>query len=392
MKKIIIVNNNMKIGGVQKSLYNLLWSIDTVDEYDVTLLLFSKTGDYVDILPESVRVKECKGLFRYLGKGQGEFKGNLADFLLRAVFAVISRVISGNFAINLLLFGEPKLKEEYDFAISFLHNGQKNAFYGGTQNYVLKKIKAKKKIAFIHGDYCSCGANHSENNKMLEKFDLIVACSDGCRKILTRAVPSVEDKCVTVRNFNRFDEIRSMACEDPTEYDSSVTNVIMVARLSHTKGIDRAIKAISYCIKKDHKVMLHIVGGGSLQGALQELAKDEGVEKNVIFYGEQSNPYRYMKNADLLLMASYHEAAPMVIDEAGCLCLPVLSTRTTSTDEMITDVDSGWVCENSQEALNEALDAILSDKNALAKLKNELTARQTDNSTAQKQFEKIIRI
>ena len=27
MKKLLIVNNNMKIGGVQKSLCNLLWNI-----------------------------------------------------------------------------------------------------------------------------------------------------------------------------------------------------------------------------------------------------------------------------------------------------------------------------------------------------------------------------
>ena len=380
----------MRIGGVQKSLYNLLWSIDTVNEYDVTLLLFSKTGDYADCLPESVKVKECKGLFRYLGKSQGEFRSNIIDFLLRAFFAVISRVISGNFAINLLLFGEPKIKDEYDYAISFLHNGRKKAFYGGTQNYVLKKVKAKNKIAFIHGDYCSCGANHRENNKLLEKFDVIAACSDGCKKILTLAVPDIEHKCVTVRNFNRFDEIKAMASENTAEYDSLTVNVVMVARLSQTKGIDRAIKAISYCIKKDHNVKLHIVGGGSLKESLQELAKSEGIEKSVIFYGEQANPYRYMKNADLLLMASYHEAAPMVIDEAGCLGLPVLSTKTTSTDEMIVDTGSGWVCENSQEALNEALDAILSDKKTLADLKSKLSARQTDNSTAEKQFKYII--
>ena len=37
MKKIVIVNNNMKIGGVQKSLCNLLWSLH--ENYDITLVL-----------------------------------------------------------------------------------------------------------------------------------------------------------------------------------------------------------------------------------------------------------------------------------------------------------------------------------------------------------------
>ena len=53
MKKIIIVNNNMKVGGVQKSLYNLLWSLDS--RYDVTLLLFRAVGEYAGQLPPNVR-------------------------------------------------------------------------------------------------------------------------------------------------------------------------------------------------------------------------------------------------------------------------------------------------------------------------------------------------
>lgn len=42
----------MKIGGVQKSLCNLLWSI--LDQYDVTLFLFSPVGEYMDDIPKQV--------------------------------------------------------------------------------------------------------------------------------------------------------------------------------------------------------------------------------------------------------------------------------------------------------------------------------------------------
>ena len=49
MKKILIVNNNMKVGGVQKSLYNLLWSLE--GQYEITLCLFRATGAYLDQLP-----------------------------------------------------------------------------------------------------------------------------------------------------------------------------------------------------------------------------------------------------------------------------------------------------------------------------------------------------
>lgn len=38
MKRILIVNNNMHIGGVQKALLNLLQTLHA--DYDITLLLF----------------------------------------------------------------------------------------------------------------------------------------------------------------------------------------------------------------------------------------------------------------------------------------------------------------------------------------------------------------
>ncbi len=392
MKKIIIVNNNMAIGGVQKSLYNLLWSIDTVNEYDVTLLLFSKSGAYVEGLPKSVKIKECKGLFRYLGKKQGDYRKSLKNFLFRGFFAALSRFAGRAFALRLMLLGEPMVDEEFDCAVSFLHNGRKEAFYGGTQDYVLSRVKAKEKVAFIHGDYIKCGACHSENNRMLEKFDVVAACSDGCRNVLVNALPEIEDKCVTVRNFNRYDEIKEMSADNTVAYDSSFVNVVMVARLTHEKGIDRAINALAFCAENGVKVNLHIVGGGSMEEQLKVLAKSVGVAESVIFHGEKNNPYRYMKNADLLLLASYHEAAPMVIDEAFCLALPVLSTKTTSTDEMVLEPGCGWVCENSQEALNNALYKAVSDRKKLIDLKKKLSESCPDNLKASQQFEAITKV
>ncbi len=62
MKKILIVNNNMKIGGVQKSLCNLLWSV--ADQYDITLYLFAPIGAYMHNIPPQVHVLSCDSLFR----------------------------------------------------------------------------------------------------------------------------------------------------------------------------------------------------------------------------------------------------------------------------------------------------------------------------------------
>jgi glycosyltransferase involved in cell wall biosynthesis len=386
MKKIIIVNNNMKVGGVQKALCNLLWEIK--DKYDITLCLFSNTGEYADKIPKSVRVIKARGVYRYLGNSQAEFKG--IDFLLRGICVLSSRAFGRRKTLRLLGSRQPELDEKYDCAISYLHNGRSKSFYGGTQDFVLNCVNADKKVAFLHCDYRNCGANNTDNNKDMERFDKIAACSDGCRNAFLSVLPDLADKCLTVRNCHSFDEIRKMADEDPVIYDSEYLNLIIVARLSREKGIDRAIRAVANAIEKNIPVRLHIVGGGSLATELSELARELGVSDNVFFYGEQGNPYRYMKNADLLLISSYHEAAPMVIDEAICLGLPILTTETTSSYDMVTSGEYGFVCENSLDALMTAFVNIAFNKEELMATKKRMQGETVDNTEAVEQFNKII--
>lgn len=387
MKKIIIVNNNMKVGGVQKSLYNLLWEID--GKYDVTLCLFRKRGVYIDLLPPSVKIVEVCGPFRYLGMSQGECRGE--DFWKRGMLAAFSRVFGRAKVLARMTCLQPELEETYDCAISYLHNGRAKSFYGGVQDFVLRCVKAKKKIAFVHGDYRNCGADNPENNRQIEQFDRIVACSDGCRNALLSVLPQLEGKCVTVRNFHKFDEIYAMADEDTVIYNNvEFVHLLMVSRLSGEKGIDRAIRAVAHVNAQGVRACLHLVGEGGEHERLRLLAEELGISDWVIFHGEQSNPYRYMKNADLLLMTSYHEAAPMVIDEAYALGLPVLTTETTSAHDMVTERQCGWVCENTQEAINEALCGVISELISSRGKPNGVQQTKENNDLAFSQWEVML--
>ena len=80
----------------------------------------------------------------------------------------------------------------------------------------------------------------------------------------------------------------------------------------------------------------------------------------------------------------------MVIDEAVSLGLPVLTVRTTSSEEMVTARCAGWVCDNDQAALNEALLAVVSDAGALETVKNSLRKRTVDNTIAAEAFRRLI--
>ena len=65
MKRILIVNNNMHIGGVQKALLNLLQTLHA--DYDITLLLFYRGGALLNEVPSDVHVCAAGGAFRYFG-------------------------------------------------------------------------------------------------------------------------------------------------------------------------------------------------------------------------------------------------------------------------------------------------------------------------------------
>ena len=378
----------MKIGGVQKSLCNLLWELDKLGEYDVTLALFNPVGAYIDSIPPSVHCIYTDSLFRYFGVSQGEMCG--VDKIKRGVLAAICRIINRDAAVWLMRKSQKRLPDTYDCAIAFLHNGRQRSFYGGVQDFVLYCVNAHKKITWLHDDYNKCGANNKRNKRLMEKFDKIAPCSNGCGEVFLSAVPEMAHKTMTVRNCNNISEIRALAQENTVDYDNGRINVLCAARLSPRKGIDRAIEATQEMLKRGIPITLHILGSGIMEVELKNMVAENGLSDHVIFHGEQSNPYRYMKNADLFLLTSYREAAPMVIDEAYILGVPVLTTRTNSSDEMVTDRDCGWVCENNQTALNEMLYVVLQNEVALRQKKEELRRRVVDNTMAVNQFKNVI--
>lgn len=386
-KKVIIVNNNMNIGGVQKALVDFTKEI--ADKYDCTLYLFSKRGDYLDLLPKTIRIVESISLYRTLGLSYAESKYNCFWFVVRQIVALIFKLIGRYYGMRIINASQKKLKSEYDIAIAFFQNSGNNSFYGGCNDFVLNKINAEQKITFLHCDYRACGSHTPYNDRQYYMFDKIVACSEGCRNAFIEVLPALADKTFVVKNCHDYKFIQQSAntCK---KYDSNKINIITVARMSMEKGIDRAIIAMKYVKEQGYDVCYHLVGGGPELNKLKKMVNLLGLSKEVIFYGNQSNPYPFIKGADLMLIPSYHEAAPLVVDEARCLGVPILSTKTTSSYDMIIETKSGWVCENSQEAINIALCSLLKQSEMIFEYKKMLLSSEFNNVDAITSFTKVV--
>ena len=60
--------------------------------------------------------------------------------------------------------------------------------------------------------------------------------------------------------------------------------------------------------------------------------------------------------------------------------------NTPLTKEMVTEAEAGWVCDNDQQALNEALCRVAADREALTAVRDRLLATAMDNRVALEQF------
>lgn len=388
MKKILFVINNMKIGGIQKALINLLNEINKF--YDISLIVFAPEGQLINYIPNNIKIISVNPLLQVLGINQRESYGRGLEILgLQTFSAIWSRLFGNSWIINKLV-EVGRIEETFDYAISYAQIFPAKYFVGGTNEYVLNCVKAKEKIAFIHSDFENYGGNNKYTRSKYREFDKIAFCSNSIKNGFLKIMPDLEKKIYVVKNFNNYNEIRTMATQDTVNYPKNIYNLISISRLSEEKGLDKAINAVAYCIKKGLKINYHIIGDGPDKEILQNLTENLNIGKNVFFYGETVNPYRYIPNADLLLFPSVHEAAGLIIEEAASLGVPVLATKTISSDEMVLENNFGWVSENSQEKFSKLLEFLLINFAEITAKKEIINNKNFNNNLNLKQFKNLL--
>jgi len=80
-------------------------------------------------------------------------------------------------------------------------------------------------------------------------------------------------------------------------------------------------------LKENHNITekLILIGDGPNIIDCKNLVKDFNLEKDVIFLGKQSNPYKYLKRASLYISSSLYEGLPAVFIESLILEIPIVS-------------------------------------------------------------------
>ncbi|WP_369900602.1 glycosyltransferase [Bacillus manliponensis] len=366
-KKILIASFDMAIGGVERSLIGLLNQID-YSKYDVDLMLFKHEGELFSLLPKGPNllpeIKEYAtfrkpikqilregntpiGITRLLAKTTGELHGKYKKSVEPGYF-----VIQYGWRISLPFL--PNLKEEYDVAISFLW----------PHYFIGNKVRAKKKIGWIHTDYSNIKLNKTMEYRMWKKIDHIVAVSEGCRDAFYATFPNIHQKIEVIENIISSNFIYQQSKSDIASemiVNTKRIKILTVGRLSYAKGIDVAIDVCKGLLEQGYNIEWYVVGYGSLEKELQGLINKFNLQQRFFLLGKRVNPYPYIKTCDIYVQPSRYEGKAITVREAQILNKPVLITNFSTAKSQLQDGVDGYICPMSVNGIQEAIRKIIDD-------------------------------
>jgi len=167
---------------------------------------------------------------------------------------------------------------------------------------------------------------------------------------------SIQPKSLRViTNPCPVEQIRALA----NEIDNDIPNepyILNVARLVPQKGHTLLLKAYK-ASGIDHKLV--IVGEGELRNELEAKARELGISDRVIFAGKRSNPYPWMKQAELFVLASEYEGLGIVLTEALACGTPIIAvdSRGGVRDVFRGDLEQ-YLAPRTPEGLAQSLDQV----------------------------------
>jgi glycosyltransferase involved in cell wall biosynthesis len=398
MKKNVLISvYNMEIGGIERSLINMLESFD-YQKYNVDLLIFHHVGEFMSLIPKTVNVLPEVRKYSVFRKPVTlcikEKQYSLA--FIRVVSKLLAKVKSksrnleeGAGYIQMQLtqkyssFFIPKLDKEYDVAIS----------YAWPHDIIAYKVNAKKKVAWVHTDYSKLEIDNELDLKVWNQFDAIAAVSDACREAFLSTYPTLIKKVKVVENITSPNFIKKMAEEElPLNREKSNTfNLVSVGRLSYVKGFDLAIEALKQLHNKGlTNIKWYIIGYGGYEKEMKDLISKHDLNDSFILLGKKINPYPYIKNCDLYVQPSRYEGKAVTVSEAKILGKPILITSYPTAPSQIENGVDGMLCDLSVIGLEKGIEEFYRNQEMKDLLVKNLSNKDYSNSYELDKLYKII--
>lgn len=369
--RIFIAMHYMKIGGAETALVGLLNALDPA-RVDVDLFLYDHRGEMMQFIPEWVNLLPQIPKYSVLERPIVElvkrgFWGIAAARLWAKCLSQKAYKRSGSKLENnggldkmskcttpLL----PKINPSvtYDLAISFLT----------PHRIVAEKVKAKKKIAWIHTDYTRVWVDAEEELKVWQKYDYVASISGDVTNTFLQVFPSLAPKIVEIENILSPKFVRKRAELEDTDKEFRQTDkisLLSIGRYSEQKNYDNVPDICKRLIGKTKlNIKWYIIGYGGDEALIRQKIKEAGMEEHVILLGKRINPYPYIKACDIYVQPSRYEGKSVTVREAQMLCKPVVVTNYPTAPSQIRSGIDGVIVPMDNEGCAHGLAEVICDK------------------------------
>ena len=390
MKHILFVIDTLRMGGAEKSLVSLLKALDPA-RVNVDLFLFETGGVLQSEVPKWVNIigadPVTRGMTLEMRKYLGGVirKGHLSAAAARLRITLDSKFgHSQKFSWNKIKKYIPGLQKNYDAAIGYLE--------GFPDFFVIDKVKAQKKIGWIHSDFTGRKIT-SEAISYYNQFDELVTISDVCKEAFIKAVHGTESKIHVLENIVLTDEVcRKAASKVVDLWDcSDTTQLVTVGRLDYPKGIDIAARTAKVLADRKIPFCWHIYGKGIMKNEIEQYVNENKINDKFILEGIRENPYPYMKKADIVVQPSRWEGKSIVLDEAKILGKAIVVTSYQSVTDQITDRVTGIITEIEPEKIADGIELLIKDKELRRTLEENAENEPNRSLEARDMFYDLIR-
>lgn len=388
MKKVLFIMPAMRIGGSAVSLMNLLALLQEEEKIKIELFLMQSGGalyeqikneDY--LLPANKRLDSCLCLKADLRKKHG-----MVGVVYRINYVFKQKLLGTKQAIEKeYILAAEELSGRYDVVIAFQED---------MATRFAQYINAPRKIAWVHNDYRKIYGNQDINQvkQMYAAFDSVVCVSKASQRSFIEAGVVAESKTQVIYNSMNISRIIEKSNEYNEEKKSDKKyRLVSVGRFASQKAFERIPNVAKKLLDEGISFEWIVVGDGDLLQTVKECIDLYGVSDVVKLVGAKTNPYPFIKSADILVVTSLYEAHPMVANEALILHKPVISTEFSSVREVIIDGENGIIVENSEKGLVSGLIEVLTKTEFLERLQKEVLGFTYRNEEIVNQVMSLVR-
>ena len=385
-KSLLIVSHALEIGGAERSLIGLLDALDP-ERWDIDLFLLRHQGELIADIPEYVNLLPEVPAYTVLAR---PMKDTLREgHVLLTAARLTGRIAAGRYAKKhghtesgvALEYSHkftcplmPKIQPgtEYDLAISFL-----------TPHYfVAKKVRAKKKVAWIHTDYSRVQVNIPSETAMWSAYDHIASISDAVTESFLKTFPGLKPKIVLIENILPERLIKRQALK-PIGTDmpaNGYIRLLSIGRYCTAKNFDNIPDICARLVSAGQNVKWYLIGYGGDEELIRQKILEAGMGEHVILLGKKENPYPYIKACDLYVQPSRYEGKAVTVREAQMLGKPVVITRYATSSSQLEDGVDGVVVPMDNESCAEGIAVLLRNPEEMARLSDCCQQRDYTNA------------